>query len=217
MLLLSTSDTDLITARASGATYRWANPSRLVDGELEELLAGASVTVVRILGGYRAWQGGIDTVVASGVPTVVVSGEQSPDAELMGQSTTPAGVALQAHIYLAQGGIENLANLHSFLCDTLLMTGFGFGPPVTTPSWGVLNRSVREGDGPTIAVLYYRAQHLAGNTGYIEALCRAIEDVGGRPLPVFCASLRTADAGLLDVLATADAMVTTVLAAGGAT
>ena len=70
---------------------------------------------------------------------------------------------------------------------------------------------------PTIAVLYYRAQHLAGNTGYIEALCRAIENAGGRPLPVFCASLRTADAGLLDLLGTADAMVTTVLAAGGAT
>ena len=89
VLLLSTSDTDLITARASGAHYRWANPSRLVDGELEELLAGADVAVVRILGGYRAWQDGIDTVVASGLPTVVVSGEQSPDADLMGHSTTP--------------------------------------------------------------------------------------------------------------------------------
>ncbi len=66
-------------------------------------------------------------------------------------------------------------------------------------------------------MLYYRAQHLAGNTGYIEALCGAIENAGGRPLPVFCASLRTADAGLLDLLGTADAMVTTVLAAGGAT
>ena len=40
ILLLSTSDTDLITARASGASYRWANPSRLVDGELDELLDG---------------------------------------------------------------------------------------------------------------------------------------------------------------------------------
>ena len=217
VLLLSTSDTDLITARASGAGYRWANPSRLVDGELEELLVGADVAVVRILGGYRAWQDGIDTVVASGVPTVVVSGEQSPDAELMGQSTTPAGVALQAHIYLAQGGLENLRQLYAFLCDTLLMTGFGFEPPVTTPNWGVFDRPAREGDGPTVAVLYYRAQHLAGNTGYIEALCGAIEDAGGRPLPVFCASLRTADSGLLDLLATADAMVTTVLAAGGAT
>src|SRR6185295_11968852 len=78
-------------------------------------------------------------------------------------------------------------------------------------------RAAPDGHGPTIAVLYYRAQHLAGNTGYIEALCRAIEDAGGRPLPVFCASLRTADADLLGLLDTADAMVTTVLAAGGAT
>ena len=216
VLLLSTSDTDLITARASGAGYRWANPSRLVDGELEELLTGADIAVVRILGGYRAWQDGIDTVVASGVPTVVVSGEQAPDAELMGQSTTPAGVALESHIYLAQGGTENFANLHAFLSDTLLMTGFGFAPPVTTPTWGVLDRASTHDDGPTIAVLYYRAQQLAGNTAYVEALCGAIEEAGGRALPVFCASLRTADAELLSVLATADAMITTVLAAGGA-
>ena len=66
VLLLSTSDTDLITARASGADYRWANPSRLVSGELAEHLAGADLVVVRILGGYRAWQDGIDAVVASG-------------------------------------------------------------------------------------------------------------------------------------------------------
>src|SRR5918996_3376521 len=67
VLLLSTSDTDLITARSSGARYRWANPSRLVAGELEELLDGADLAVVRILGGYRSWQEGIDTVVGSGV------------------------------------------------------------------------------------------------------------------------------------------------------
>ena len=218
VLLLSTSDTDLITARACGAGYRWANPSRLVSGELEDQLAGADVVVVRILGGYRSWQDGIDTVVASGVPTVVVSGEQSPDAELMGHSTVPAGVAVQAHIYLAQGGVDNLRQLYAFLCDTVLMTGFGFAPPVTTPSWGILDRpAAADNDGPTIAVLYYRAQQLAGNTGYVEALCRAIESEGGRPLPVYCASLRTAEPELLNALHNADAMVTTVLAAGGAT
>lgn len=217
ILLLSTSDTDLITARASGAGYRWANPSRLVDGELDELAGAADVVVVRILGGYRAWLDGIDALEVSGVPTVVVSGEQSPDAELMGHSTTPAGVALQAHVYLAQGGVENLRQLYAFLCDTLLMTGFGFTPPATTPNWGVLERASVDLGGPTIAVLYYRAQHLAGNTGYVEALCRAVEAAGGRPLPVFCASLRTADAELLQLLGTADALVTTVLAAGGST
>lgn len=50
----------------------------------------------------------------------------------MAHSTTPAGVAVQTHIYLAQGGTENLANLHAFLSDTVLMTGFGFAEPVTT-------------------------------------------------------------------------------------
>ncbi len=214
VLLLSTSDTDLITARASGAAYRWANPSRLVDGELAELLTAADIVVVRILGGYRAWEDGIDAVTASGVPAVVVSGEQAPDADLMDRSTVPAGVALQAHIYLAQGGVENLANLHAFLSDTVLMTGFGFAAPGTTPTWGVLERDPPASDGPTIAVLYYRAQHLAGNTAYVEALCDAIESAGGAALPVYCASLRTADAELLELLGTADAMVVTVLAAG---
>jgi cobaltochelatase CobN len=216
ILLLSTSDTDLITARSCGAQYRWANPSRLVDGELAEQLDGADLAVVRILGGYRSWQDGIDTVIASGVPTVVVTGEQAPDAELMSHSTVPAGVAVQAHVYLAQGGMDNLRQLHAFLCDTVLMTGLGFAPPAIIPNWGVLDRAATTGGGPTIAVLFYRAQQLAGNTGYVESLCSAIEDAGGNALPVYCASLRTAERDMLDLLKSADAMVTTVLAAGGA-
>ncbi|BBZ33777.1 cobaltochelatase subunit CobN [Mycolicibacterium confluentis] len=220
VLLLSTSDTDLITARESGRNYRWANPSRLLESdlasELAALLDGVDVAVVRILGGYRAWEEGIDAVVASGVPTVVISGEQAPDADLMERSTVPAGIAVQAHLYLAQGGVDNLANLHAFLSDTVLMTGVGFDPPAEMPSWGELARPASESNGPTVAVLYYRAQQLAGNTAYIHALCDAIENAGGRPLPLFCASLRTAPAELLERLRSADAMVVTVLAAGGA-
>ncbi|MDR3658781.1 MAG: cobaltochelatase subunit CobN, partial [Mycobacterium sp.] len=216
ILLLSTSDTDLISARSSGKNYRWANPSRLLEDELPDLLADASIVVVRILGGYRAWESGIDAVLASGVPTVLVSGEQAADAELTGLSTTAAGIALQAHIYLAHGGVGNVRQLHAFLSDTVLMTGFGFKPPEVTPTWGELERPhAGNADGPTIAVLYYRAQQLAGNTAYIESLCQAIEDAGGRPLPVYCASLRTAEPELLQRLGFADAMVVTVLAAGG--
>lgn len=218
VLLLSTSDTDLITARASGARYRWANPARLVVGELTELLADVDVVVIRILGGYRAWQEGIDAVVAVGLPVVVVSGEQAPDADLMERSTVPAGVAVQAHIYLAQGGVENLRQLYAFLSDTVLMTGFGFQPPEVMAEWGVRNRISADAagaTGPTIAVLYYRAQELAGNTGYIDALCDAIAHAGGHPLPVFCTSLRTPDPELLQLLGCADTLVVTVLAAGG--
>ena len=238
VLLLSTSDTDLITARASGAGYRWANPTRLADGRLTELLDGAAVVVVRVLGGYRALPKTIDTVITSGVPAVVVSGEQAPDADLMERSTVPAGIAVQAHTYLAEGGVANLGHLHDFLCDTVLMTGYGFSPPAATPAWGMLERACATGagcpsgapcfpamaaaraalptDAPRIAVLYYRAQQLAGNTAYVEALCCAIERAGGRPVPVYCTSLRTPEPEMLELLAGLDAMVVTVLAAGAA-
>ncbi|WJR35779.1 cobaltochelatase subunit CobN [Mycobacteroides immunogenum] len=219
ILILSTSDTDLLSARASGANYRWANPSRIHVDDLPGLLDGMGAVVVRLLGGRRGWEEGIDAVIGSGVPAVVVSGEQAPDAELMECSTVPGGVALQVHRYLAEGGTANLRQLHAFLSDTILMTGIGFEPPATNPAWGVLARdSARAADsGPTVAVLYYRAQQLAGNTAYIDALCTAIENHGGRALPVFCASLRTAPSELLETLSAADAMVVTVLAAGGAT
>ncbi|MFC4604486.1 cobaltochelatase subunit CobN [Rhodococcus kronopolitis] len=216
ILLLSTSDTDLLSARSSGADYRWANPARLLVDDLPGLLDGVDLVVVRILGGKRAWEQGLDAVLAAGLPTVVLGGELAPDAELMELSTVPGGVAAEAHAYLAEGGSENLLQLSNFLSDTVLLTGLGFDAPAHTPTWGHLDRPSAAADADaTVAVLYYRAQHLAGNTAYVEALCRAIEDRGARALPIFCASLRTAEPELLDALRAADAMVVTVLAAGG--
>jgi cobaltochelatase CobN len=218
ILLLSTSDTDLLSARASAAGFRLANPARTAVDELAELLAGVELVVVRILGGHRAWEDGLDALLAGPRPVVVLGGEQAPDADLMRLSTVPAGVAAEAHAYLAHGGPANLAELHRFLSDTVLFTGYGFAPPAPTPTWGHLTgHPTAPGSAkvPTIAVLYYRAHHVSGNTGFVDVLCRAIEDRGGRALPLYCASLRTAEPDLLATLAQADALVVTVLAAGG--
>ncbi|MGH3191750.1 MAG: cobaltochelatase subunit CobN, partial [Streptosporangiaceae bacterium] len=75
--------------------------------------------------------------------------------------------------------------------------------------------------GPVVAVVFYRAHELSGNTGFVDALCAALAARGATPLPVFCASLRGAgnhgpDADLADLLGPADAVIATVLAAGGA-
>ncbi|GAA3471672.1 cobaltochelatase subunit CobN [Nonomuraea roseola] len=234
VLLLSTSDTDLLSARASGAAYRLGNPARLTPEELPALVEGVDLVVVRLLGGRRAWEEGLDRLLAGPRPVVVLGGEQAPDAELMELSTVTGGTCAEAHAYLAHGGPGNLAELHAFLSDTVLLTGHGFAAPEPTPTWGLLDEEPRsaadpgdergstaglhEGRGaerPVVGVLYYRAHHLAGNTAFVRALCEAIEEAGGRALPVFCSSLRTAEPELLSVLRQADALVVTVLAAGG--
>src|SRR5437773_6478491 len=102
--LLSTSDTDLLSARASGADYVLANPGRASHTELGEALEACDLIVARILGSPQLLCGGFDRFRASGKPMVVVGGEQTPDAALMALSTVPKGIAADAHVYLAQGG-----------------------------------------------------------------------------------------------------------------
>ncbi|GAA0398590.1 cobaltochelatase subunit CobN [Streptomyces luteireticuli] len=218
ILLLSTSDTDLLSARAADGPvpYRLANPARLPLDELPALLEGAELVVVRLLGGVRAWQEGLDILLAGDRPVVVLTGEQAPDAQLMEASTVPVGIAAEAHAYLAHGGPANLEQLARFLSDTVLLTGHGFEPPAAAPAWGELERTPKPGaSGPKIAVLYYRAHHMSGNTAFVEALCGAVEDAGGQALPLYVASLRAPEPELIEALRGADAVVTTVLAAGG--
>jgi cobaltochelatase CobN len=230
--LLSTSDTDLLTARSSGAPYLLGNPARLGVAGLPGLVAPADVIVVRLLGGEQAWREGLAWLRGQRTPVVVVSGEQAPDAALMALSTVPAGIAAQAHAYLAHGGTANLRELARFLTDTVLLGGAGFAAPRPAPPRGIgepgggqvggpVTSPPREAAGrapaslPVIGIVYYRAHELAGNTAFIDTLAAAVADAGGRPLPVWCASLRNADPGLLDVLGTADVLIVTVLAAGG--
>ncbi|MDO5098226.1 MAG: cobaltochelatase subunit CobN [Corynebacterium sp.] len=223
--LLSTSDTDLLSAQKAGESadvhYQYANPNFLNNDSLNELIATTDIFVVRLLGGKRAWEWGIEALVASGKQVVVVSGELAVDAELTELSTPPAGVVTTAHTYLAEGGKDNLVNLHNFLSDTLLLTGLGFNEPAHMPIWGHLHREGEDPswqvapDAPRIGIIYYRAQHLAGNTHYIHALADAIVERGATAVPIFAASLRQAPPELLAEIATCDVLITTVLAAGG--
>ncbi|MBD0735786.1 cobaltochelatase subunit CobN [Streptomyces sp. CBMA29] len=219
VLLLSTADTDLLAARAadsSAVSYRIGNPSRVDPAaELPALLDGVDIAVVRLLGGRRVWEEGLAALAASGVPTVLLGGESVPDAELMALSSVPAGVVAQALRYLVEGGPENLTELARFLSDTVLMSGEGFEAPRRMPEYGVHGGYAYDETRPTVAVLFYRAHELSGNTAFVDTLCEAVEAKGANALPVYCGSLRSADEGLYALLGRADAIVATVLAAGG--
>ncbi|HEX6857958.1 MAG TPA: cobaltochelatase subunit CobN [Streptosporangiaceae bacterium] len=244
ILLLSTADTELLAARASGADYRVANPARTPPDAVAGLARGADLAVLRLLGGREAWPGGIEALRATGLPLIILGGEAAPDAGLMAQSTVAAGTVTEALGYLREGGPANLRELAAFLSDTVLLTGEGFAPPTAMPQHGVHvlpgapprsaappqsaappelplapEPAPAPGGGaaprPVVAVVYYRAHELSGNTAFVDTLCAAISEQGGKPLPVFCASLRHPDPELIGLLGQADTVITTVLAAGG--
>ncbi len=227
ILLVSAADTELLAAAASGASYLTANPARTAPGDVPALAERADLVIVRLLGGRKAWPEGMAAVQATGRPLVALGGEAAPDAELMALSTVPAGVAAQALDYLREGGPENLRELARFLSDTILFTGEGFAPPRPMPAYGLHKlpaapRTLPAGAAPgrpVVAVVFYRAHELAGNTAFVDTLCAALTQHGATALPVFCGSLRAtgdgADAGLADLLRPAGAVITTVLAAGG--
>ncbi len=224
--LFSTSDTDLLSARASGADYVLTNPARCDLADLADLAGSADLTVVRLLGSPQEYDAELAAVKGSGRPVVVLGGEQSPDAALMAVSTVPMGVAADAHRYLVEGGPGNLAQLHAFLSDTVLLTGEGFEPPAVVPVWGLLDRGLATpspgGSGRSttenarVGILFYRAHQMSGNTDFVHALADAV-DATGRAIavPVFAGSLRAAPDELFEALGSLDALIVTVLAAGG--
>jgi cobaltochelatase CobN len=220
--LLSTSDTDLLSARASGADYVWANPSRPGHQSMAATIEGADLVVGRILGSPQDLCTGFARIKETGMPMVVLGGEQTPSAELMELSSVPVGIAAEAHRYLNEGGPANLAQLHAFLSDTVLLTGEGFEPPAEIPAWGVLERvstgSTDAAEKARVGILFYRAHESSGNNRFAHDLADAVDATGEAVgVPIFSSSLRSAPDSLYAELGTLDALIVTVLAAGGTT
>ena len=241
---ITTADTEIL-ATASAVRrlpdefpeVRCANPqgTRDVDPFLDEVLDGARVVVIRVLGGRRGWQGGVDRLAErcreDGIALIALGGEARPDAEMTALSTVPAGVVAQVGEYLLAGDVDNIEQMLRFLADTLLLHGFGFEEPRAVPALCVyvpgrgdvtVDEALadRAPDAPVVGIAFYRAHRLTGNTAFVDELCAAIRRAGGHPIAVWSQTLRRDQTDgrvpALELLAGhADALVTTMLATGG--
>jgi cobaltochelatase CobN len=234
ILFGSNADTELLALRSvvdelahDVGRVRWFHPDRV---EGVPLLDGVDVVVVRLLGGAGAWADGFASLreqcAARGIPFVAAGGETAPDPDLVAASSVPTGVAAHAHAYLAAGGPSNIANLLRFLADTLLLTSVAFEPPAPLPdvsmwSGAGLGRAGarRQPDRPLVAVIFYRAHVVAGNTTYVAELCDALDRAGADALPIWTYSLRRnadGDVPALDLCREwqVDVIITSTLASG---
>ncbi len=193
-------------------------------------LGSPEIVLVRLLGGATAWPGPFADLrracVERGIPLLAFGGEAAPDAELTAASTVPSATVAAAFEYLVHGGLGNLEHLLRFVSDTVGMTGFGFDPPAAIPAEGVYRATSTPGapgspggGRPRVAVVFYRAHLVAGNTLFVDELCDALERRGVAVTALWCYSLRPGPDGrvaALDLLDAAhpDAVVTTVLVSG---
>src|SRR6185436_1508755 len=105
--VLSHADTDLLAITRALADLpgdfpevRVANPATVED--LDALVDGAGVVVVRLLGGRRSWEDGVERLRAlasaqdGGFALILLGGEPQPDAELAELSHAPAAALAQA-------------------------------------------------------------------------------------------------------------------------
>ena len=199
---------------------RGAQPWAL-DGPLD--LRSTSCVLIRLLRGRQAWEEGFDHLRSEclrlGIPLLAFGGEAVPDADMTSLSTAPSATVTEAFGYLVNGGPENFEHLLRFVADTVLFEGYGFDAPREIEQFGIWREPTnRDAERPLVAVVFYRAHLVAGNTQFVTDICDGLEAAGADALAVWCYSLRDqAAAPVVEIIRShgVEVLITTVLATGG--
>ncbi len=225
IMLLSHADTDLLTLikasellpaelRVSAFSLNALRNEDQLDVLINGEMGKARVIVVRCHGPLNCIPG-FERLRAAcierGQSLVLVSGCGENTSEFLETINVPADVMQSADGYLTLGGVQNFAELFRFLSDRLMLTGYGYAPPVPMPEHGIYlpSPSGESGDSatteewerqadplrPTAAVLFYRAHRMSGNTAFIDAIAQALEAKGVNPLCIFTSSLKAKEDG----------------------
>lgn len=219
IIFLSAADTEL-TALADAQTklvqdcnqmptLRLANIMHLahnmsVDLYVEQVIKGAKLVVVRLLGGRGYWSYGADEILAvcqkNKIPIAFLPGDDQADTELDALTSVNADVQNRLWQYLVHGGPINASEFLKYTAS-LVGTDADWQEPIPLVKAGTYwpdgaatsladLRSYWKPKQPIAAVVFYRALVQAGNTKVIDALVLGLSDAGLNPLPVFVQSLK---------------------------
>ena len=216
IVFLSAADTELATLSAAQASLREGAPSlRLanlmqlghhmsVDLYVEQVIAGARLVVVRLLGGESYWPYGVEQIHAvcreRGIKLAMLPGDEQPDPALAAYSTLQEEAAFRLWRYCVEGGPDNARNFLAYAASLLgqetawqeprpLLRAGLYWPGRAQPSLDDL-RDEWKTAAPVAAIVFYRALLQAGNLAAVDALIAALQARGVNPLPLYCNSLK---------------------------
>ncbi len=218
IVFLSAADSELAALSAAQATLgegapslRLANLMQLghnmsVDLYVEQVIRGAKLVVVRLLGGESYWPYGVEQIHAAcrqrGVKLAMLPGDEQPDPGLSAFSTLEEEAAFRLWRYCIEGGPENARNFLAYAASLLgrdidwqeprpLLRAGLYWPGKTQPGLDDLRAEWRTA-APVAAIVFYRALLQAGNLAPVDALIAALREQGVNPLPLYCNSLKDA-------------------------
>src|SRR3990167_8236309 len=218
LVILCTGDSHLSllaeVARQLPADYpslRLASPAQLgnhasVDFYVEQVLQHAKVILISVHGGVSYWRYGIERLVElaeRGAQVILVPGDDSPDPELSGLGNVPAADSERLWQYLRQGGADNARQLFNCIASRWLQRDYPWQAPRALPRVSLYHpqhahatladwQAQWQAGAPVAALLFYRTQVQAANTGFIEVFCQRLQAQGLNPLPIAVASLKEA-------------------------
>ena len=176
-----------------------------IDTYADDVLSKAKVIIVRVIGGRSYWSYGLEVVEElaqrTGAKLVILPGDERPDPNLLSHSTVSLTEVNQVWQYMIEGGVDNYCNLLKFIATQFLNQDYPVQPPQPVPRIGVLCQfqnacascTFELGQASRVAILFYRAHYLAGNTAVIHALCDALKQRNLTPVPIFVSSLKEPD------------------------
>ncbi|WP_343293437.1 cobaltochelatase subunit CobN [Vandammella animalimorsus] len=205
---LAAQDAQFPSLRLANLLYLRQNAS--LDLYLDEVLQHARLIVVDHLGSESTWPYGIGQISAlarqRGLALAMFSGDLQQDPALLARSTLPATTCQQLWQYLRFGGAANAAGFLRAAAHAGLGHGQAAPPPRPLPQLAIhlpaelgpahavagiddWQRHWRSG-APVVALLFYRAHLLAGNTRPFDALALALLEQGLNPLALALDSLK---------------------------
>ncbi|NUN64249.1 cobaltochelatase subunit CobN [Pseudanabaena biceps] len=214
IIIITSADTDIQTLAAATAKLpedfpqiRVVNVLQLqqqiaIDTYAEEVLSQAKVIIVRLIGGQSYWSYGLEvvkgTVLNTGAVLIVLPGDERPDPSLTSHSTTSLSLVNQAWQYFIEAGVNNYQNLLKFVAKEFVGITAEYELPQSVPRIGIYETLTPQpplpsGEGERVAILFYRAHYLSGNTAAIAALCEALRERNLEPLPIYVSSLKEPD------------------------
>ncbi|MCS6959060.1 MAG: cobaltochelatase subunit CobN [Pseudanabaenaceae cyanobacterium SKYGB_i_bin29] len=170
----------------------------VIDTYADEVLRFAQVIILRIIGGRSYWSYGLEVVKATaettGAQLIVLPGDDIPDLDLLSHSTVDAVTVNYIWQYFLEGGSQNYQNLLYYIANRCLGYAIDYHEPATIPRFGIYPTPHKTlTTDRKVALLFYRAHYLSGNTKTIDELVYALGEKQIQVIPIYVSSLKNPD------------------------